>query len=362
MVITPDFGPGNAVSITAGPTKIFHIFYMEFECKICGQKFKTLGKLKEHLTVKHNYKNEGYQGKIQTGYYRYLHEYENFEYPKCIYCGNIAKLTTRGFSKICNSTDCLHKYNIECGTNAWTLHPENIEKQRKNRLNYLKDKKNFNNTAWGKRINGNRSFLEQWFIDNVINKYNLQNKYIIVSEYCEFPYILDFAIIQKHIDIELDGRCHFNNGNKRIEHDIKRDNYLLNKGWKIFRISFKDVEYNSSKIIDDFLNFLNNETKINISDTYFEDLSNELIKYSEFKKRFQKVNSFKEKRNKHNKEILLDLEQNSNIDFTKFGWVKKCSDWVNNKYGHVTCNNTIRRFIKIYYPDFFEHNIVFTRK
>jgi 5-methyltetrahydrofolate--homocysteine methyltransferase len=51
------------------------------------------------------------------------------------------------------------------------------------------------------------------------------------------PYIVDFVGIDLNFILEIDGSFH----NGREEHDDKRDNYLTNKGYSVFRIENDDV-------------------------------------------------------------------------------------------------------------------------
>ena len=141
------------------------------------------------------------------------------------------------------------------------LSEETKEKIRKARVQYLLNHSNNPDGGYKRRIEGKMSYLEQWFYDNVILKYNLLDKYDIINEQCVYPYFLDFAFINIKLDVELDGRCHFKNGEKRIEHDIKRDNDLIQQGWKIFRISFNETNENTIKefleyLIIEFINIL----------------------------------------------------------------------------------------------------------
>lgn len=63
----------------------------------------------------------------------------------------------------------------------------------------------------------------------------------IISEYKVRAYSLDFADVEKKIDIEIDGDQHFLD--KRIvEHDIRRNEYLLSLGWTIIRIRWSKFQ------------------------------------------------------------------------------------------------------------------------
>ena len=62
------------------------------------------------------------------------------------------------------------------------------------------------------------------------------------------PYILDFACLVPKIVIELDGSQHLNE--KAAIYDSKRDLYLKEKGFRVFRISDRDLLANSYGVVN----------------------------------------------------------------------------------------------------------------
>jgi len=54
-------------------------------------------------------------------------------------------------------------------------------------------------------------------------------------------YIADFAILDKHIIIEVDGE-HWHSGKKKQKKDRFRDYMLKRAGWKTIRIPEKDID------------------------------------------------------------------------------------------------------------------------
>lgn len=79
-----------------------------------------------------------------------------------------------------------------------------------------------------------RSYPEQYFkgiLDS--NKIEYEEQYKIAT------YYLDFAILSKKIDFEIDGDQHYLD--KRIvESDKRRNEFLQNNGWTIIRIKWSD--------------------------------------------------------------------------------------------------------------------------
>ena len=65
----------------------------------------------------------------------------------------------------------------------------------------------------------------------------------------------DFAFIDLKLDVEVDGKFHYTQ-EQNIEHDKKRNEYLINNGWKVFRISIDEVNHNALEIENEFLEYL----------------------------------------------------------------------------------------------------------
>lgn len=68
---------------------------------------------------------------------------------------------------------------------------------------------------------------------------------------------MDFAFVDKKIDVEIDGEQHYRP--ESIEHDNKRDTYLNNNGWIIYRISWLELRNNFYKEFTEFENFINSD-------------------------------------------------------------------------------------------------------
>lgn len=218
-----------------------------------------------------------------------------------------------------------------------------VEKSKKSRLKYLKN--NREKTPWNKnKLTYGENYLYQLFLQN-----NLHEKYVIVNEYCEFPYFLDFAFINEKVDVEFDGGCHFKNGNERYEHDIKRDEFLKEKGWRIYRIPYYELK---NFKLENLLEFIGNSVlNENI------DKVNYILKYKEYKEK--QLNKIKEEKNRikkikienKNKEIeikkILILE--SDIKFEKNGWVKYAAILLGCNYRKV--NKWMRKNMLEFYNE-----------
>lgn len=76
-------------------------------------------------------------------------------------------------------------------------------------------------------------------------------------------YFLDFSFSDLKIDFEIDSQYHISS-REAIEHDIKRNNFLIKHGWKVYRIFWKNFLKDSKKEIKKFINYLNEKERINL--------------------------------------------------------------------------------------------------
>ena len=65
------------------------------------------------------------------------------------------------------------------------------------------------------------------------------------------PYVVDFYCPKLRFAIEVDGDSHFND--KAEKYDKRRQEYIENKGIKIFRCTNTDVYTNIDGVIEDIL-------------------------------------------------------------------------------------------------------------
>lgn len=87
-------------------------------------------------------------------------------------------------------------------------------------------------------------------IEIIMAKALKQNKIDAIREYpirLKYQYVLDFAILELKIDIEVDGEHWHKEGNA---HDRKRNWALRNKGWKIVRFRGKDIKNNINECME----------------------------------------------------------------------------------------------------------------
>jgi len=305
-------------------------------CKICGTQILNNQKMSRHL-VKH-----------KTSILDYYVKYENFKIPKCSYCENEAKYN-KGiiFRKTCCSADCLSKDRA----GEHRKHNDLTKLKLSNTQKKLVIEGKHNGWSINKDIN-RRSYPEKWFIKNVLEKHNLYNKYTIKEKLPFHKYFLDFAIIDLKIDIEIDGQQHFRN-TKTIEYDRERDEFLLNHDWNVYRIAWLELKNNPNDLINNFLEWINeNHTfrKYDINEV-MNLLNPRCLIYGSRKKYFENVIEKSYEKYKP----IMEIIKNSNIDFSKYGWVKEVSSLTEIR------EQKVGKWMKRYLKDFYEEKC-FKRK
>ena len=101
-----------------------------------------------------------------------------------------------------------------------------------------------------KQLRKNCTHTEQhlWYFLRAkrLNGYKFKRQYVIDN------YIVDFICIEHKLVIELDGSQHMD----ALDYDLKRTNYLNNKGYKVLRFWNHDVLQNTDSVLREILNTL----------------------------------------------------------------------------------------------------------
>jgi len=268
------------------------------ECELCNKICKNTKGLSEHLKI---------------------HDITLFDYlnrsrviPKCPICNNNCKKYQNNFRLTCGNKDCLAILSKN------RKHSDLVkDKLRLKRIEYLQKKTG--KTAWERRSRKEMSYLENWFQEEVILKFSLQDKHQIITEYHVDGYFIDFAFLNKTIAVEIDGRCHFDKNMKRHERDFKKDEVLKASGWNVIRMNFHDIRHNHEDLIRHFLNLLDTDDSQSC-----EWLGQ--VRYSDFKT--QKILLLKDDKKEARMKFLCQKKEEINqsqIDFTKHGWVQRVS-------------------------------------
>lgn len=73
------------------------------------------------------------------------------------------------------------------------------------------------------------------------------------------PYIADFACIAEKLVVEVDGDTH--GDDDAIAYDARRDGFMRERGWRVFRITNEDVFKRLDDVLDDIARILQCELK-----------------------------------------------------------------------------------------------------
>lgn len=264
----------------------------------------------------------------------YYLKYENFKVPKCTECDLEARIVNGiRYRSTCGSKQCLASMWSKVQQN-WS--EESREKIRQARLRYLSDPANFSKTAWGKTVANKMTYGEEK-LHTAFTESKIYERFDVAYQYVVYPYCIDFAFVNEKIAVEFDGKCHFKY-EKRIAHDIRRDQILSEKGWRVYRISYLEIE---SFKVSDLLEFIGDES-------IEKKRVGELLTYRDIK---PKVVPFKRKQNElkyiNTQLTFIEVIKRSSIDFTKFGWVDDVGLIINQKPQKV--NGWMKRFMSEFY-------------
>jgi very-short-patch-repair endonuclease len=231
-------------------------------CKMCGFNSKNNLSLARHLKFSHS---------ISLIDYKIKHE--NFNLPKCI-CGKNRKYVDGVRFKItCGNENCAN------------------ESRREKRLEFMKN--NPDQTAWRTK---NLSYPEKVFI-GFLKSNNFHKQYSIERERPVFPYFIDFAFENVMVAVEIDGSQH--ELLDRKESDCRKDETLKKNGWRVFRVTAKEVLFEGDLVISRLKEFIG-------SDEIFQNCG---IKMYKTVKQLEKENLKKLK--------IIELEQNNGLSIKK---------------------------------------------
>ena len=370
-------------------------------CKYCGKEFKRPCALGMHeRTCKENPDRRPLENHI-SGYGIYqkqcknkkinsiTHQEKNINENIVLHCKFCGKTYTQYKShkmheRMCPSNPERNYKNGMTGKPAWNKGlTKDTDERVKKTANTLKENynsgkiqpKRFSHTEeTKKKISEKR---KEWLANNKDKhvwkrntKFNsipcenfknfLKTKNIcFVSEYEPFEdvnYSIDIAFPNKKIGIEINGNQHYNHDGSLKDYYQNRHNFFESQGWTLYEIHYTKC-YNIN--VNDFQDILN-------LPIYDKDYVNEYFYKKEIKKK-QKLQKIKQKKellveqtNKNKKNIIKNLIENSNIDFSKQGWSHKAKQYLQQR-GELW-NTHIFQLIKKYFPDFLKSNNVWKRK
>lgn len=153
------------------------------------------------------------------------------------------------------------------------------------------------------------SYPEKYFTE-LFEKENIN----VVKHYRIGLYQLDFCILDKKIDIEIDGNQHYTDP-KIVESDIKRTYYLESNGWDVIRINWSEYSKMSfddrSIYIDNIKRYINNLLLIKPTLDITENIKiKKLIKITN-KKTSNKSTIITNPKNRKNKKCIVCNDETS---------------------------------------------------
>ena len=156
---------------------------------------------------------------------------------------------------------------------------------------------------------------------------------------------MDFAFIGLKLDVEIDGSQHHRD-QESIEHDKIRNEFLINKGWQVYRISWSQMTRDKQGQIKQFLEYLEN---IDNETSHYYNIEDIVLKHQpKYGTRTQYFTTKKEEIDKE-QDKYIQLVLDCDIDFSKFGWVGKVAKLINKKPQKV--NIWMKRYMSDFYTD-----------
>lgn len=242
---------------------------------------------------------------------------------------------------------------IKINPHKWTEEEKlNLSNKRKEWL-----MKNPNKHPW-KNIKHNYSTPCE-VLKNFLKENNIQ----FIEEYNpkieNHSYSLDIAFPDIKFAIEVNGNQHYNQDGSLNKNSLYRHKLLEDNGWKILELHYtKCYNFNLSILerYDSLEDFYDKE----YVGKYFSRKEEKKKQQEEKRKQIIENKKKKEKEFIKRRNILLNLVNNSNINFNKQGWAIKSLLWLKTNNKNIWFNSNLNRQIKKYIPEYM--NNFFWRK
>lgn len=179
--------------------------------------------------------------------------------------------------------------------------------------------------------------LKVFLINNNIN---------FIEEYkglSNYNYSIDIAFPDKKIGLEINGNQHYNEDGTLKEYYLKRQKIFEQHNWNLIQIHYPlcyNINYKN-----ELLNIiLNNKNINNFNYNEYKPILKKKIKKYLNQQDYFKISkeNYKEKQEKY-----IELIKNSDIDFSKFGWVNHVANIIDQKPQKV--NIWMKRFMLDHY-------------
>ena len=227
---------------------------------------------------------------------------------------------------------------------------ETKAKMSESRKKFISENKNNHNWSLYRNCETKPEKLFKDMLEKVNNEVIYQYYIPKKSERC---FEIDFAIPNKKIGFEINGNQHYDNNGNLLDYYQNRHNYLVGLGWNIIEIHYS-ICFNEELIKNIIIETLNDNI------LFSQNICNTILNDKILRKQ-QKLEIIK--KNKENKQLKkqefinnkINLIINSNIDFSKRGWVKETANLINVPEQKVT------RWMRSYMFNFWNQNC-FKRK
>jgi len=214
--------------------------YIEKDCPICKNKFTTqAGHPRETITCSCKCSNIYFSDKRHTDESKKKRSESIKKYflsvgkvpiekIKCIFCGN-EKLPTHKNQRFCSN---------KCARKSIGSDPVYREKLRQIQLKCIAEGRH---KGWNRHTIGQTPSYAEKFFMKVLGDYNISYEYDKKVGH----YFVDFILDNQKFALEIDGRQH---REKRLKfRDDKKDRFLTENGWKVYRIEWNSINNESGK-------------------------------------------------------------------------------------------------------------------
>lgn len=151
---------------------------------------------------------------------------------------------------------------------------------------------------------------------------------VVIEQLSCGKYFLDFAFAEFMVDFEIDGAQHRQPAH--IQKDSTRDDFLIAKGWSIYRIEWAKLCEDTQESLNDLVRFLHSKNK-------------DLRVFLKATAKIKPVPVKEKRRNTAN--ARMNKLINANIDFSKWGWVQRAADTLGMQ------PQKINPWMKRYFPE-----------
>jgi hypothetical protein len=339
-----------------------------FICKYCNKEFETKEKLGGHVSFCNC--NPNYKENLLklANSRKNIHYYEN-KHLHCKYCdkeiSNAGCLVLHERACIKNPDAILSKTKLKQleldsrRDSSGKLHHANtgkhLSEEHKNKIRqsyyrWITEKRD----VFLKYSTGQSKCCE--FFKERLRKNNIDFLEEYMPYYKERLYRLDIAFPDKMIGIEINGSQHYNSDGSLNENTLAKQKFFEERGWKIIQIYYKDVFKANLSCFEDILKIQERDKFYIKSD--FDTLANLKNKKIAEKEKILNNKLLKQEEKYRQRQLIIkNLIENSNIDFSRFGWVDKARKYLKER--NELFNKDIFHSIVLYCSDFLKNENVF---